>query len=78
MEFCSDFFLGIGGITIWFIFQAYNVLYFETYTTDLNYYIDNYRNKKDKNGFLIQNKNYFSGLIVIVTIIVLLEKLENK
>lgn len=72
------FFLGIGGITRWFVFQAYNALYFEKYPTDLDYYIDYKSNKTDKNGFSVQNKNFFSGIIVIVLVIVLLEKLENK
>lgn len=72
------FFLGIGGITRWFIFQAYNALYFEKFPKDLDYYIDYKSNKIDKNGFSVQNKNFFSGIIVIVLIIILLEKFENK
>lgn len=72
------FFLGIGGITRWFIFQAYNALYFEKYPTDFDYYVDYKSNKIDKNGFSVQNKNFFSGMIVIVFILLILEKFENK
>jgi hypothetical protein len=77
-EIVQRFFLGIGGITRWMIFQAYNALYFEKFPKNLDYYIDNKSNKIDKNGFSVQNKNFFSGLIVIVFIIILLEKFENK
>lgn len=72
------FLLGIGGITRWFIFRAYNALYFEKFPKDLDYYIDYKSNLIDKNGFTIQNKNSFAGIIVIVLVILLLEKFENK
>jgi len=72
------FFLGIGGITRWLLFQAYNILYTEKYPTDVGYYIDNQNNKMDKNGFTVQNKNFFSGILVFIFTIVLINKMENN
>jgi hypothetical protein len=57
------FLFGIGGITRWSLFQAYNVLYIEKYPTGLEYYIDNQNGKNDKNGFSVENKNLFFGII---------------
>lgn len=66
------FFLGIGGITRWIFFQLYNECFTEKYPADLDYYVDNENDKKDKNGLTVGNKNFFSGLIVFVIIIELL------
>ena len=72
------FFLWIGGITRWLLFQIYNECLTEKFPRNIDYYTDNENNKKDKNGFSVQNKNFFSGLIVTVLIIILLDKFENK
>ena len=72
------FFLWIGGITRWLLFQIYNECFTEKFPRNIDYYIDNESNKKDKNGFSVQNKNFFSGLIVTILIIILLDKFENK
>jgi hypothetical protein len=72
------FFLGIGGITRWLLFQIYNECFSEKYPRNIDYYTDNESNKKDKNGFSVQNKNFFLGLIITVLIILFLDKLENK
>ena len=72
------FFLGIGGITRWLLFQIYNECFTEKFPRNIDYYIDNECNKKDKNGFSVQNKNFFSGLIVLVLILIVLDKFENK
>jgi hypothetical protein len=68
------FFFGIGGIARCIIFQIYNECFSEKYPRNLDYYIDSEYNKKDKNGFTVGNKNFFSGLIVFVLVIVLLDK----
>lgn len=70
-------FLGIGGIVRWFIFQIYNECFTEKFPRNIEYYIDNENNKIDKNGFSVQNKNFFSGIVVFVLIIILLDKFEN-
>ncbi|WP_264564148.1 hypothetical protein [Flavobacterium sp. N3904] len=67
------FFLGIGAITRWLLFLAYNILYIKKYSADLEYYIYNQNNKIDKNGFTGQNKNLFLGVIVFILTIVLME-----
>lgn len=67
------FFLGIGAITRWLLFQTYNILYIEKFPTDLEYYIYNQDNKIDQNGFTGQNKNLFFGVIVFILTIVLME-----
>ncbi len=72
------FFLGVGGITRWLLFQIYNECFSEKFPRNIDYYIDNESNKKDKNGFSAQNKNFFSGIIVTILIIILLDNLENK
>ena len=72
------FLFGIGGISRWFIFQIYNESFTKTHPKNLDYYIDNKNNKKDKNGFTIQQKNFFIGTIVLILLLVLLEKFENK
>ena len=72
------FFLGIGGIGRWSIFQAYNALYIEKFPKNLDYYVDYKNNKIDKNGFSVQNKNFFSGLIIFILVLLLLEKFENE
>ena len=71
-------FLGVGGLMRWFIFQIYNECFTEKFPRNIDYYIDNESNKKDKNGFSVQNKNFFSGIIVFVLIILLLERMENN
>ena len=71
------FFLGIGGITRWLLFQIYNECFTEKFPRNINYYIDNESNKKDKNGFSVQNKNFFLGLILTILIIIVLAKFEN-
>jgi len=76
-EILQRFFLGIGGIARWFFFQAYNLLYVEKYPTDLDYYIDNKNKKIDKNSLTVQNKNFFSGMVIFILIIFLIEKMEN-
>lgn len=77
-EIVQRFFLGIGGITRWLLFQAYNLLYIEKYPTDLDYYFDNKNNRIDRNGFTVQNKNFFSGMIVFILIILLIDRIENS
>jgi hypothetical protein len=72
------FFLWIGGIARWLLFQIYNECFTERFPRNIDYYIDNESNIKDKNGFSVQNKNFFSGLIVTILIIILLDKFENK
>jgi hypothetical protein len=72
------FFLGIGGIIRWFIFQIYNECFTEKFPRNIDYYTDNESTIKDKNGLSVQNKNFFSGIIVFVLIIILLDKFENK
>ena len=47
----EHFFLGVGGITRWFVFQGYKALNFEKFPKNLDYYIDNKSDKIDKNGF---------------------------
>ena len=68
------FFLAVGGIMRWFFFQIYNECFTEKFPRNIDYYIDNESNKKDKNGFSVQNKNFFSGIIIFILIILLLEK----
>jgi hypothetical protein len=71
------FFLGIGGLTRWLIFRAYNALYFEKFPKDLDYYINHKNDTLDKNGFSVQNKNFFVGIVLLILLLLLLEKSQS-
>lgn len=58
--------LGIGGTIRWFLCKLYNALYFEKFSENFDYYVDNKNNIKDKNGFTVANKNFFAVLILIL------------
>ena len=75
-EILQRFIFGVGGISRWGFFQIYNNLYEEKYSKDLDYYIDDKCIKVDSNGFTIHNKNFFSGIIAFVIILLIIEKFE--
>lgn len=65
--------LGIGGLIRWFLCKVYNALYFEKFAKNFDYYIDYKSNIKDKNGFTVANKNFFSLLIAIISLLLISE-----
>jgi hypothetical protein len=70
------FFLGIGGLFRWCFFQLLNASFEEKYSKNLDYYWD-YQNKTvDKNGFTTAQKNFLAGLILFISFIFLIKKLE--
>lgn len=74
----QNFFLGIGGISRWLLFQSYNVLYSEKFPKKLSYYTDNENTKMDKNSLTVANKNFFINIIILILTIVIIEKIENN
>ena len=60
-----NFFLGIGGLTRWLLFQFLNILIEKKYPTDVNYYINNKSISIDKNGFDTAQKNMFVAFIIL-------------
>ncbi len=71
------FFLGIGGLFRWSIFQLINVAVEEKYVKDLEYYLDQKDQTVDKNGFTTAQKNFLTGLIIFISFIFLINKIEG-
>lgn len=73
-----NFFLGIGGLMRWLLFQFLNILLSKNYPKDVDYYLvnDNENENLDNNGFTKSQKNFISGIIVFVIILLIIEKFE--
>jgi hypothetical protein len=71
-----NFFLGMGGLIRWFIFQFINILLSKNYPKDVDYYLVNENESLDNNGFTKSQKNFISGIIVFVIILLIIEKIE--
>ncbi|SHL41062.1 hypothetical protein SAMN05444484_1011401 [Flavobacterium chilense] len=72
----QSFFLGIGGLSRWCFFQLLNASLEDKYSKDLAYYWDNKNKSVDKNGFTTSQKNFLAGLILFITFIFLIKKIE--
>lgn len=73
----GSFFLGIGGLFRWSFFQLLNVSFEEKYSKNLEYYMDQKNNTVDKNGFTTAQKNFLAGIIIFISFIFLIKKIEG-
>jgi hypothetical protein len=73
----GSFFLGIGGLFRWSFFQLLNVSFEEKYSKNLEYYMDQKDNTVDKNGFTTAQKNFLTGIIIFISFIFLIKKIEG-
>lgn len=71
------FFLGIGGLFRWCFFQLLNASFEDKYSKDLEYYWDNKDNTVDKNGFTTAQKNFLAGIILFISFIFLIKRIEG-
>lgn len=71
------FFLGIGGLFRFCFFQLLNVSFEDKYSKDLEYYWDNQNKTVDKNGFTTSQKNFLAGLIIFISFLFLIKKIEG-
>lgn len=71
------FFLGIGGLFRWGFFQLLNAAIEEKYPKDIEYYMDQKNPMVDKNGFTIAQKNFLMGIILFISFIFLIKKIEG-
>lgn len=71
------FFIGIGGLTRWFFFQFLNIAIEEKYPKNVDYYINNKSEIIDRNGFTTAQKNMFVAFVIIISSLILIEKLEQ-
>ena len=72
----QTFFQGTGGVTRWFVFQLINVTLSKNYPRNLEYYTDYQNQTKDKNGYTTMQKNFVTGILVLIVAIVIIEKIE--
>lgn len=73
----GSFFLGIGGLFRWSFFQLLNASFEEKYSKNLEYYMDQKNNTVDKNGFTTAQKNFLAGIIIFISFIFLIKKIEG-
>lgn len=73
----GSFFLGIGGLFRWSFFQLLNVSFEEKYSKNLEYYMDQKNSTVDKNGFTTAQKNFLAGIIIFISFIFLIKKIEG-
>lgn len=72
----QSFFLGAGGIGRYLIFKFINILFDKGYSENIDCYLSK-DDTKDKNGFSTPQKNFISGILISVLLILIIEFLEN-
>ena len=65
------FFLGIGGIIKYFLFQIVNSLFDKNYPSNIEFYLENDNDNLDKNGFNVANKNLFTVFVFFIILIII-------
>jgi len=75
-DFLGSFFIGIGGLFRWSFFRLLNASIEEKYPKDLEYYMDQKNKTVDKNGFTTAQKNFLIGILLFISCIFLINKIE--
>lgn len=71
-----SFFMGTGGLGRYLFFQILNLFFDKNYSKDVDYYLyDN--NSISNNGFSTPQKNFISGILIFVLLLLLIEKIEG-
>ena len=69
------FFLGIGGLTRWAFFSFLNRVFDKNYNSNIESYTNNKNEFIDKNGFTCGQKNMFVSFAILITFLIVVEKI---
>ncbi|MDI9311085.1 MAG: hypothetical protein QM535_12790 [Limnohabitans sp.] len=74
----KTFIFGLGGISRYLFFQLINLFLPSRFSKNIDDYLVKNEDSRDKNGLSTPEKKLIIGVILILLIILLLEKLESK